>query len=330
MFFGQVRYKVLILLLLMHSVTQLFNILEELDITRSVILVTPAMHLALGPLYYLFVKNSLCGDFLIRNHFFHFMPTIVALAFTQWWPAVLAVAFFILIVYLFAAIILLRQYEHSMAELTSTDERYSFRWLQRTFVVICVIEFIDFVRLNLQLVLSYEIAISWYFVSACISLLITSYILIKTVRQPELYANLSDFHEIKRKKKELEEQVSQAEDAKAIFDQIDRHVTENASYLRPKFSLRDLASELALSEQFVSWSLNRGGELSFSDYINSRRLDALVLIMHRQQNDFNILQSAFDVGFSSKSTFNAVFKRHKGVTPSEFLKTIHSSGYTKQ
>ena len=38
-----------------------------------------------------------------------------------------------------------------------------------------------------------------------------------------------------------------------------------------------------------------------------------------------ILAIAYDSGFNSKSTFNSVFRKHKGVTPSQFM-----SSYLKE
>jgi AraC-like DNA-binding protein len=36
----------------------------------------------------------------------------------------------------------------------------------------------------------------------------------------------------------------------------------------------------------------------------------------------SILDMAYEAGFKSKTTFNTIFKKHTGVTPSEFRKNL--------
>jgi AraC-like DNA-binding protein len=35
---------------------------------------------------------------------------------------------------------------------------------------------------------------------------------------------------------------------------------------------------------------------------------------------YTILSLAYDCGFNSKSSFNSIFKKHEGLTPTEFLR----------
>ncbi|MBL8172151.1 MAG: AraC family transcriptional regulator, partial [Acidobacteria bacterium] len=58
---------------------------------------------------------------------------------------------------------------------------------------------------------------------------------------------------------------------------------------------------------------------SFTDLINAYRVeDAKRRLLDPTWKHYSILAIAEEAGFSSKSTFNAVFKKHTGQTPSEF------------
>lgn len=311
--FGKKQYKALALLLAAHAIQQLFNLLEELGISSY--LVTPAIQMAYGPLYYLFVKNLVYGNLDVKKSLVHLLPAVIGLAVTTWWPVVLQAAFVWLIVYFWLAFRLLRHYHHLLAEVTSDTDRHALTWLMRVFTVIFVLEFIDFTRLNLQLALDYHLLVDWYFVSALLSLAVTVYLVLKAIRQPTLYAGIA----------ELEQRVSQGtsgevEQARAVFESIDQHVRQTLAYRRPKYALRDLAGELGLTDANVSWAINQGGGQSFSDYINAFRIAEVKQTISHAARQQTLLDIAFEAGFSSKSSFNAVFKRHTGVTPSQYAK----------
>lgn len=312
---GKTQYKVLALLLAIHLVQEFLNPLEELGITSY--LLTPAFQLAFGPLYYLLVKNLIYGELHIRQHLLHFLPTVIALTLTRWWPIELMVAFIILVIYMVASFRLILRYHRVLKETLSDGENHSLIWLTRTFSVIFLIELIDFTRLNLQQTLSYEILVNWYFVSTLVSLLCTAYLVIKAVRQPVLYDGIS------RLETSLDTSLISVEKdldlAKNIFAAIELHQHETSAYRQPKYSLRNLADDMQLTEQNVSWALNRGGEKSFSDFINELRLEEVKQLLKQNKNTKNVLDIAFAAGFSSKSTFNAVFKKSTGMTPSQYL-----------
>jgi AraC-like DNA-binding protein len=321
---GRHPCKILTLLLSVHLIEELFNIFEELHFSHDIYLITPALQLAYGPLYYLFAKNLIYGDIPIRKHLIHFLPALLALGFTQWWPIELMVAFAVLVIYLVATYRLLYRYHNILRELVADDENHSLKWLTNTLIIIGVLEFINFIRLNLQLTLSSEILTQWYLISAVISLLCTAYLVLKAVRQPQLYsgiANIKRCIEISQQKRPHPDQVDM-EMAQALFAAILAHQQQTQGYRRAKYSLRDLSDEMGLTEQNLSWSINTGGQQSFSDLINKLRIEDVKQSLRQAVNSHNMLDIAFAAGFNSKSSFNAVFKKHTGMTPSQYANQV--------
>jgi AraC-like DNA-binding protein len=87
-------------------------------------------------------------------------------------------------------------------------------------------------------------------------------------------------------------------------------------YRDPLLSLSALASRVAITPNHLSQALNEHLGQSFFDYVNRWRVEeALARI---KASDEPILTIAYDVGFNSRSTFNAAVKKHAGQPPSAF------------
>lgn len=91
-------------------------------------------------------------------------------------------------------------------------------------------------------------------------------------------------------------------------------------YLNPDLTLGDLAKELKMSTSDLSETINAGLGMNFNDFINSYRVDAVkqALIVGKQSN-MSLMGIAYDCGFNSKATFNRVFKKMTGNSPSNFI-----------
>ncbi|HMV50393.1 MAG TPA: helix-turn-helix domain-containing protein [Blastocatellia bacterium] len=84
-------------------------------------------------------------------------------------------------------------------------------------------------------------------------------------------------------------------------------------------TLQKLAEHLAIPAAHLSQVVNERCNQTFNDFINSYRVrEAQAKLLDPATKHYSILAIAEEVGFNSKSTFNAVFKKHTGQTPSEF------------
>ena len=100
-------------------------------------------------------------------------------------------------------------------------------------------------------------------------------------------------------------------------------MTKKELYKDPKLSIHKFAQELDIPRQYISEVLNVYLGISFQDFVNEYRVEAFVVNLKKDQNgQFTLFGLANEVGFNSKSTFNAFFKKYKGLTPSEFKKTL--------
>jgi AraC-like DNA-binding protein len=89
------------------------------------------------------------------------------------------------------------------------------------------------------------------------------------------------------------------------------------AYRDPEVSLHSLAEELHVTPNRLSMVVNQIYGQSFRELLNRCRIDFFVRrVVNGALEDQSILDLAFEAGFSSKSTFNRVFKEHIGMSPS--------------
>ena len=97
-------------------------------------------------------------------------------------------------------------------------------------------------------------------------------------------------------------------------------MTKNEMFLDENLSLPLLAECLGISSHQLSQFLNIRLNKNFKTFINEYRIaKAKELLI--QDKDTKVLAIALDVGFKSKSTFNAAFLKVAGTTPSEYRKS---------
>jgi AraC-like DNA-binding protein len=82
----------------------------------------------------------------------------------------------------------------------------------------------------------------------------------------------------------------------------------------PDLTLASLARELGTNTSDLSRGINEGLSMNFNELINRLRVEAVKVALVNQPEG-NLLEIAFDAGFSSKASFNRSFKLYTGETP---------------
>lgn len=94
-------------------------------------------------------------------------------------------------------------------------------------------------------------------------------------------------------------------------------------FLNPELSLEIVSNKLGISKSYLSALINQTTNENFYHFVNSYRIAYLIsLFKAKKHKEFTILSLAFESGFSSKSTFQAFFKKIKGKTPTQFIKQL--------
>ncbi|MBI3586703.1 MAG: helix-turn-helix transcriptional regulator [Ignavibacteriales bacterium] len=117
-----------------------------------------------------------------------------------------------------------------------------------------------------------------------------------------------------------------AEEAKKFVPDLLTYMEEKKPYLKEGLTLTELAKQVGMSRNQLSFVINNGIGDSFYTFINKYRVEEAKRIIADPKNaNFTILSLAFEAGFPSKSSFHSIFKKFTGLTPTEYRNTIVQS-----
>jgi len=92
-------------------------------------------------------------------------------------------------------------------------------------------------------------------------------------------------------------------------------------YLDPELTLDQLAAKMQVKPRALSQAINDVLQQNFFDFINRYRIEeAARLLTNPKDEKITVLEVLYQVGFNSKSSFNTLFKKYTGLTPTEFRK----------
>lgn len=172
--------------------------------------------------------------------------------------------------------------------------------------------------LALNFINSYQLQIDY------VMLLITSLSLYaigySAIQSPEIFKTLPDLEFLSF---ERNSQIPQTEHKNGNrFPELKEKLLEfmetNKPYLKSDLKISDLADSLSVPYHHLSQLINDEFLVNFYDFINKYRIEDAKKLLIEDNRNFKILAIAYEVGFNSKATFNRVFKKFTGLTPSEF------------
>jgi len=103
-------------------------------------------------------------------------------------------------------------------------------------------------------------------------------------------------------------------EAAILSEKLENIMNAKSLYKNPNLSLQDVSQEMNISTHQLSQFLNNNLNKNFTSFVNEFRINEACKII--TSNDKLTLESVgYDVGFNSKSTFFAAFKKHTGTTP---------------
>jgi len=287
---------------------------------------------AFGPLVYFYVKSIVNSHFrLKKSHLLHFIPVLIQgtlylflsfknYEYRHWYweevhlPYTYRVEFdgtFIsMAIYLFFSIQLLREYQNWLKDHHSDHSTKKLNWLKMILVLMFVLCIQWFVEVILRDV--YQVYYDYNYTPLILGLvtLVFAYRAFFQEDQKEVV-----FINNKEETKTTEFQLDQE-----LMGRIVKRMEEDRDFLDPKLSLKEFAVRCKLPQKTVSQYLNQGLQKTFHEYVNAYRIEEFKERVIKSEEKNRTLEGlAYDCGFNSKATFNRIFKKNTGLTPTAYV-----------
>lgn len=304
----------------------------------------PALSLASGPLLYLYIRTTLVAPFkLMRKDWWHFLPVFIFLAYRfviwahdssqpEWdigydgeWHRDIHIQYvgvFVTILdftsqllYFAFTIQLVSQYSKKIKQYFSNTYNVQLTWLR---VFLGVYIFLFLVSFSLVAIDAFIIDLDyihmwWTHLFASIAIV---YLGIRSY-----FTDLNVLHDLTFDIQDvsLSQHKNQTSHYESEIKKIKTSLSDDKLYTNPDFTLKDLADSVDMTKHEVSEIINLGMGQNFNELVNNYRIEEVKKML--TNNDFDhlsLVAIAFDCGFNSKATFNRVFKRTTGLSPSQY------------
>jgi AraC-like DNA-binding protein len=293
------------------------------------------MTLLYGPMLFLYIsKLNLTKSRLTAIDFVHFIPFflffltfIVASGEKVVVMKLLAgISAFSGIVYCIVCFIQLRNHQNNIENTFSYIEKINLAWVNRLVICLLAIWTGVFILVALNRFLLFNISLDWFFTTIPVFIFYIGYFGIK--QQTIYYSyekeqNSNQVSDIRKQKKSYDNTYVKSsllpDSMRAIHKKLLTSMQEDRLFLDPTLSLTDLSEKLGLPPHHITQTLNGYAGVNFYDFVNGFRVQEFKdKIKAGEAQNFSLLGIAFDCGFNSKSSFNRIFKKNAGQSPSEY------------
>lgn len=295
---------------------------------------------AFGPLMYFYTRTMTEKHFSLQlMHFLHFIPVLLQAAlylflqlkdysFRRWFwlevhrPVTYNLEFNLtllsLLVYLVLSIRLVFKYQNWIENQYSEISKISLHWLKVVQAVLLLLTLLWFLDALLRQVTN-------YYPDQPFSAIAMGFAILVLAIGGLLQADLRDKGVVVKKPNSAEPFKNANDIDPALLATITSEMELKQHFLNPNLTLEDFAKAINLPARQVSFHLNQGLGVPFIDFVNRYRVEQVK--RHIEQNDLpnlTLLGIALESGFSSKSTFNRVFKKFTGESPSGYQKAVQN------
>ncbi|HJW30394.1 MAG TPA: AraC family transcriptional regulator [Saprospiraceae bacterium] len=331
-------------------------VLQQL-VSWQMVTITEPVTLLIGPMLVLYV-NSFKETITWRKAFPHFILFFLVLLFATYmynrfirlypWSTAMPVEILnspqVLIrsvirigqmaIYYFLARRSLNRYQHSIEHLYSETSRINLgwvRWLINGYLVLMCTGIVFYFLMRIfPLHFNFLFLANLAFVCPYIYL-----VTIKGMTQPTLWQVHpewrkekieQEFHEVEALEHQTGDDKSKnvktglpSEKTTDIVARTLNLMEKDKLFQESELSLQDLADKLQQPAYIVSQAINDGLQKSFYDLVNGYRVEEAKRLLRNPENqNYKILSVGFEAGFNSKTTFNTVFKKFTGFSPSDY------------
>ena len=217
-------------------------------------------------------------------------------------------------VYFYHAAKIFYEFRNKIKEFFSNTYKVELNWL-RNFLVVYLGLFIlriGFIATN-QLFVQMSWTQNWWWY------LIASMVLVY-LGMMGIFADLGKLSELEFVEPKESEKSPDSDELDPLKETVSTYMEDEKAFLNPDLTLAELSKMLSIPTNQLSKVINSGFGKNFNDFVNGYRVEEVKNALSDPSfSHFSILGIAYECGFNSKATFNRVFKRVTGHSPSEYV-----------
>lgn len=279
-----------------------------------------------GPLLLFYIKSHLRKDFVLKAvNLLHFLPVITVIALTSLGTTICKEAMYLIVpvmlFYVFLSFIEVKKYEKVIAQISSNIHNSETKWIITLLVSMVVVLMLNLVQMQINKISILELTIQLEHVVQVGILILVNLIVYQGLKNPSFFQQISknDLSIAKENESTDKSSIQIDEAHNVLANKLENYVAENNPHLNSEISLTSLAQLMDTPPRTLSFVINHILDHSFSEYINSYRIEsAMKLLQNNSDDQLSIKEVMYDVGFNSRSVFNTEFKKKTGLTPSQY------------
>ncbi len=236
--------------------------------------------------------------------------------------------------YQVTSLLMIRNYRLSITAFTFNSKGYKLNWL----IFLLFTEIIMYISVLLFRVLQVEFfsnSGNYYPILDIIDFCLLVFLGVMAYRQGVIDYFEYDFSEIKQQRSEDAKKIANIRksapritisgaETESLAKKVDTYMKEKEPFLDHDFTIRKMSNDIKIPVNLLSGFLNSYYGTTFFDFVNRYRVEKVVEKMNEPASGkFTLISIAYDCGFNSKATFNRVFKKLKGQTPSDYYKRLN-------
>ena len=289
----------------------------------------------IGPLLLIYTLSitSNKNTFSINEvkHVIHFLTVFVLYSLLQFTLDSIVLIFVLRIsiivagfLYAINSVKILISYRTQIKEIYSNIDKFRLKWLNHFLGIILIFYLINMIFI--ALVTFNLVSTKFYEFSNIVQLFIILIASVFVIRQPNIFGSAekvdleNNTYSKETNSKYFSGKGISENKSKIIYEKVLEIMEKEKPYLNEELKLNDLAKLLNVQSHHLSAAINKNGNVNFYRFINSYRVDEVKEKLKNDNMQTNLLAIALESGFSSKSSFNRIFKEITGNTPSSYQK----------
>lgn len=302
------------------------------------------------PVFYLYIISVCYADFKLRpKYLLHLLPFLIVnlvlsprfytvgvaskISFIQNRQNMIEFQFLHILIhlqiitYITAVFSVLRKSKTLYLENFAGKSVSSYNWLFQFTIVLTILYLVALLK-NILKFSDYPHISEWLKIGLLVSsLFVFCWYLFKALNNPDIFRNIDSklklvselvSEENSREQSTLAEQKHNEELVK-----LRKYMVEKKPFLNPSLTIQDVSNELEIPVRDLSLLINHQIGQHFYDFVNTYRIEnAMDILKDDTKNKVTILEILYQVGFNSKSSFNTAFKKHTGITPTIYRKSL--------